>query len=140
MSKLIISISLLLLAYLLFLGYLKFQERKNSPKLDKTKVDKLILFYRNQLNLKNKKIHYEFTNKKQSNSELKNGIYFIKFGKSALEITVLHELFHIYRGDCDNHGKGIFNYVRIRLLYFFLFEPRTMIHSIQNKTINQQHF
>ena len=125
----VLIVKLLILIYFLILLFLNYKQNR-SPKLVRAKAKKLIKKEIERLSIQNKNISWRFTEKNGSWAELKNGRYFINFGKKAVENTIKHELYHIYRGDCDNHGKGIHNWIRIKLiLYPFLFEFRAKLYA-----------
>ncbi len=131
----VLIVKFLILIYLLALMFLNYKQNK-SPKLTITKAKKLIKDEMKKLNLQNKNISWEFTEKCGSCTELKNGKYHINFGENAVENTVKHELYHIYRGDCDNHGEGVYNWIRIKLiLYPFLFEFRAKLYASYGKKL-----
>ncbi len=61
--------------------------------------------------------------------------YTIKISSNCLlcrESTLLHELYHIKKGDLDDHKKTILGAISTAFTYIWIWEPRTILFEIRN--------
>ncbi len=126
----ILLIGLLLILFQLIIhGILAFLETKGRPQLTPDMVPELLKKEKSKLGISEKIIKCRFTKKKNSRISLENGIYYINFGTKARDLTVKHEVFHVYREKPEHiNRKGIWLTIR----YFFWYENRAKLYTVFN--------
>jgi len=108
--------------------------RKKSVKLNNNNLEEMLKKGQKWFGIENKNIQVRFAFQSISYYDEKDKKYQVTISHfSKRYLTLIHELHHIYRGDCDNHNnENIFFTVKLAFRYVFLYEFRTVMYEMTN--------